>query len=214
MDKTSLLMHLASKKASGEELIISSAQISKEIQIPRQTINRKLIELEKMGLIGRAASSNGTTIRIKEKGIKDLKQKYDSLKSFFSQTKIIKGTVQSGLGEGGYYVSLPGYVREFEKKLGFIPFAGTLNLKIKGDLHLMLAQSEKIMINGFKEKDRTFGSLAAYKVKINSTNAAIIVPERTSHDKDLIEIVSPNKLRESLRLKDGDLLELVIENGI
>ena len=43
----------------------------------------------------------------------------------------MNGALETGLGEGGYYISKKGYMTQFEKKLGWKPFEGTFNLRLK-----------------------------------------------------------------------------------
>jgi len=43
----------------------------------------------------------------------------------------INGSVFSGFGEGAYYVTKGGYREQFSEKLGFTPFPGTLNIRLK-----------------------------------------------------------------------------------
>ncbi len=42
----------------------------------------------------------------------------------------IEGIVVSGQGKGAYFMSQPVYKIQFQKKLNFTPFPGTLNIKI------------------------------------------------------------------------------------
>ena len=42
----------------------------------------------------------------------------------------VTGVLFSGLGEGAYYIMIKGYRKQFQSKLGFDPFPGTLNLRL------------------------------------------------------------------------------------
>jgi riboflavin kinase len=64
-------------------------------------------------------------------------------------------------------------------------------------------------MHGFKTKERTFGFIMGYPVKLNRVNAAIVVPARTIYQKDTIKIISTRDLRKTLKLEDGD--EVVVE---
>jgi riboflavin kinase len=48
-------------------------------------------------------------------------------------------------------------------------------------------------------------------VLINGVPGAVVIPDRTHYPKDLLEIVSPVKLRDELKLKDGDGVCIVVE---
>ena len=43
----------------------------------------------------------------------------------------IKGKIISGMGKGTYFMSQDIYVKQFQEKLQFKPFVGTLNIKIE-----------------------------------------------------------------------------------
>jgi riboflavin kinase len=44
-----------------------------------------------------------------------------------------EGTVFSGKGEGKKFISLPWVKRQIEEKLGFTPYAGTLNIRLTAE---------------------------------------------------------------------------------
>ncbi len=214
-DNNTLLLYLAKKGIISKQLELSTTKIAQDIQSTQQTISRKLVELEEQGFVERVASTRGIKLTITQKGMEYLKEWYAQLKSVFNEKKdSLTGTIESGLGEGAYYISLKEYQDQFKKKVGIEPYPGTLNLRVDYTEFLQFVSAkEKIAIEGFTLKNRTFGGLAAYKVKINQVNAAIILPERTSHTKDTIEIIAHEFLREQFRLKDGDELEIHSEHG-
>ncbi len=166
--------------------------------------------MEKKGLVKRLANPNGLTVSLDNKGREFLQSNYRALSQLFkAQKTTTSGTVEKGIGEGSYYVSQKQYQQEFKSKLGFNAFPGTLNLKInKEELAQFLANKQEIMINGFATKTRSFGSITAYKIKINGIEAAIVKPERARHPEDIIEIIAPVNLREELRLTDKTKLKL------
>lgn len=112
-------------------------------------------------------------------------------------TKILKGKIIDGYGEGKYYISLAGYQKQFKDKLSLNPFPGTLNLKINKDrIDTIKSLYKPISIDGFVTKQRTFGKLDCYRCKIeNDIHAFIIFIERTTHDTDIIEIISEKHIR-------------------
>jgi riboflavin kinase, archaea type len=205
-----LLTALAVKGAAFKEIEISTKVVAKELACSQQTASRQLIELEKQGLIKRNASTKGIRLILTGSGLDELKEVYKKLEQIFnSKTSLIHGKVESGLGEGAYYVSLPEYLVQFEKKLGFIPFKGTLNIRVDYPDYLKFISSlNKINITGFVSKNRSFGQITAYSIKLNDISAAIIVPERTSHKRDIIEIISQTNFRKRLNLKDGTIVNI------
>ena len=199
-----LLTYIAKKEGLFGSLKTSTLGISKELAISQQTISRKLREMENKGLIKRIASPNGMVISLDNKGREFLQKNYQQLSNVFKAKKTsITGTIKRGIGEGAYYVSQAQYQKQFKAKLGFNPYQGTLNIRInREELAQFLANKEKNEIDGFSTKTRTFGSITAYRIKINNIEASIVIPERTRHAEDIIEVIAPVNLRDSLKL-DG-----------
>jgi len=209
-DSEQLLIYLAEKGALKKEIELSTIKISKEFKSSQQTVSRKLVELEKNGMIHRIPSTRGIKIQISDKGIEKLRNIHVKLNNLFTaKASAIKGKVESGLGEGSYYVSLGKYYEQFKDKLGIVPFKGTLNVKVDYiDFINLISNQNKITINGFKTENRTFGDIVSYKVKVNGVPSAVVIPKRTSHDRDVIEIISGTNFRRKFHLKDGDEVEI------
>ena len=117
----------------------------------------------------------------------------------------IRGKVVSGLGEGQDYVKK--YLPYFEQTLGFTCYPGTLNIEV-----------EKVpSFNDYKKlpivpKEQEFVQVDCYLVRINDFyDGAIVIPHKTRHGKEIIEIVAPVDLRERLHLKDGDEIKCELE---
>ncbi len=210
MEKTELLLKLAESGAAFRELSTSTTELAKALGNSQQTISRNLLLLEEHGLLQRKPTTRGIGIRISEKGILELKAMYLLLEKVFGKGGLsLSGSVTSGLMEGKYYMSLKGYESQFKEKLGFSPFPGTLNVKVNCDeLSKFLGPKEKAEISGFVKGNRAFGTIAAYNAKIRNIRIAIIVPERTSHPKDIMEIISEFNLRKKLKLKDKSVVKI------
>ena len=206
-----LLIYIAKKEGLFGSLKSSTLKISKDLNISQQTISRKLREMENKELITRLASPNGLTVSLDNTGREFLQKNYQELSQIFKAKKTtITGIIQSGIGEGAYYVSQKQYQLQFKEKLGFNAFSGTLNLKInKEELAQFLGNKQLIKINGFATKTRSFGSITVYKTKINNIEAAIVKPERARHAEDIIEIIAPVNLRDSLKLNDNDKVKIL-----
>ncbi|WOF16712.1 DUF120 domain-containing protein [Methanoplanus sp. FWC-SCC4] len=188
---------------------VSSQKLGDALGISPQTASRRLISLEKEELITRSVRQDGQYVSITKSGEDSLKKEYADYKRLFEEsagTFRIEGEVVSGLGEGRYYVAIPGYVAQFKERLGIDPFPGTLNVKLdpanvetrkKAEMHGW------VDIDGFKADERTFGAAKCLPCRISGIKCAIIVPGRTHHLDDVIEIISGVRLREELGLKDG-----------
>ena len=101
--------------------------------------------------------------------------------------------------------------------LGFDPFPGTLNVKIREEDYerrRRLERSPTALIEGFKDGERSFGSAKLYQVLINDEiKGALIVADRTIHDLSVMEIVSPSYLRRYYKLVDGDPIKLFFQTS-
>jgi riboflavin kinase len=120
-----------------DKVSMSSAQIGSSLGISQQSAARKLKELEEAGYIkrGKALGVRSESIELTDKGFGILDRMYRTLKSFMEENSpenAIEGTIARGLGEGAYYVTE--YSSEIRKRLGFMPFPGTLNVKPAGGM--------------------------------------------------------------------------------
>ncbi len=210
------LIYSLVKKGAHENFVRTNTnELAKLCGISQQTASRRLIELEKAGLIERRVSRRGQSVRLTHKAVIELKNVYKNLRPVFeSATKkiTIEGRVFSGLGEGGYYIGMPGYRKQFAQKLGFDPFPGTLNVKLETERDMEakaeLERMPSVYIDGFKDDKRTYGGANCYNVTVNNVEAAAVVIERTHHPVDVVEIISPFLLRKKLRLKDGSMVRI------
>jgi riboflavin kinase len=210
------LRKLALLGAIEQPIKLSSGHFAEGIGSSVQTAARRLQELEREGLVHRRIIADGQWIMLTTKGVEFLKKEcYEYQELFFSTPKIeveIAGRLVTGLGEGGYYTTLNGYKKQFEAKLGFIPFPGTLNLSL--DLLCIVARKKLdgrkgITIERFESENRTFGGGKCFPCKILNERAegiksAVILPDRTHYPDDILEIISPVYLRGELDLKNGD----------
>ncbi|MBU1622764.1 MAG: CTP-dependent riboflavin kinase [Nanoarchaeota archaeon] len=113
---------------------------------------------------------------------------------------MITGKVVSGIGKGKYYIEM--YQDYLEKKLGFTSFLGTLNLKVDD---INLPQDKKILII---PKEKNWSKVDCYLVTINNKyKGAIIIPHKTEHGKDIIELIATENLRQKLNLENGDEIQ-------
>ncbi|MBS7288052.1 MAG: CTP-dependent riboflavin kinase [Candidatus Freyarchaeota archaeon] len=191
---------------------VSSTRLADRLKVSQQTAARRLQDLEKEGLIIREITAKGQNVRITKEGVKRLWKVYVGLKKIFEekpQTVRIRGEIFSGMGEGRYYVSVEGYRRCFEEKLGFTPYPGTLNLKLKSyhdvQTRKLLEAYPGIIIEEFEEGGRTFGRVKCFKALIEGKiEGSVLLINRTHYGEDVIEVISPVFLRETLNLKDGE----------
>ena len=151
-------------------------------------------------------------IRIIDKGTQALNNLYSNLRflieTAYPPSITLEGTVFTGLGEGAYYISKEHYKKQFIEKLGFIPYPGTLNLKITTEYDLKtraeLDAYPAIEVQGFKNENRTFGVVKCYPAIIdNKIKGALIFALRSHYDRSVLEVIAPVCIRKRLNLKDG-----------
>ncbi len=207
-----VLKHIGLEGGVNDFIPISSRELAEDLDISQQSASKKILELLEDELIIRRLGARRQFIKVTNKGLAILRKEYSEYQKLFELADYItiRGTVTSGLGEGKYYVTQKGYMSQFMDKLWFKPYEGTLNIKISGrelSKLQLLKTIEGIPIHGFKSSGRTFGDGKCFICDIQGVECAIMRPNR-SHYEDVIEIISKDYLRDKLKLKDGDLLEI------
>lgn len=205
-----ILLALLKRRAHLKPVKITTSHLGYETGMSQQNASRKIAILEKMGYLERKKEG----LKLTAKAYEELASMYSELRAVFEGGHIdIDGTIVKGLGEGGYYVSMDGYRRQIKDKFGFEPFPGTLNVKLDEEeiwKRQALFQMEPITIKGFRDKDRTFGDLFAFKCRVEDRECVLIIPIRTHHGPDIIEILSPINIKREFGKKDGDRITVVI----
>ncbi|MFH1773650.1 MAG: DUF120 domain-containing protein [Methanobacteriota archaeon] len=213
------LLSLAKHGCCERMVEISSFQLAKDLKTSQQTASRRIKELESEGYISREILPKGQKVRIAPKGIAMLRQVYSDLNKVFEMAKpsvySISGEVTSGIGEGRYYMNIPGYKSQFVQKLGFEPYPGTLNLRLKSSEDVKLKQAlqdfEGIVIEGFAYNNRTFGPAKCFRATIEGVEGAVVIPARSHYGFNSLEVIAPRKIRDAAKLKDGDVVIVRVE---
>jgi CTP-dependent riboflavin kinase len=120
--------------------------------------------------------------------------------------------IVSGVGQGAFFTQLDWFQLQCRDKLGFKPYAGTLNLEISDDDAPVVAALEQKAEIEFIPPDSEFCSGKAFPVLVEGIRAAIVIPaaEVRVHGKNVIEVISDQKLKDVLNVDDGDSVELKI----
>ncbi len=194
---------------------LSSRELGEMLDMSQQSASKRILELLENDLIDRDLGARKQRIKITAIGQDALRKEYNDYRRIFELTDhiILHGNVRDGMGEGGYYINQDGYMRQFEEKLGYRPFFGTLNVAIdKDDVGKLdiVKNTAGILINGFTDDRRTFGDVIAYKAKIRNTDCAIVIPARSQYV-DVIEIICKYHLRRTLSLNTGDRIDVHVE---
>jgi riboflavin kinase len=213
------LLKLAEMGAHRRTAKISTEYLAGKLAISQQTASRYLIELDKRGWIKRTITPEGCLIKITDTGVKELNKLYSNLRflmeAAYPPSITLEGTVFTGLGEGAYYISKEPYRKQFIEKLGFDPYPGTLNLKLTTEYDIKTRGEVEaypaVEVEGFKNADRTFGSVKCYPVIIeNKAKGAVISALRSHYDASVLEIIAAVPLRKHLKLKDGHKVKVEV----
>lgn len=212
------LIALAKAGAYRGYAFISSAQLASLLGVSQQTASRRLKLLEDAGHITREVLPRGQRVKLTAQGKRTIGELYTELRNILGDSGkaalTLCGEVTSGLGEGSYYMSLPGYVRQFERKLGFTPYPGTLNLALKTQEDIRTRQELVNMggmaVKGFIHGGRRLGDVTCFNAEIEGQRAAVVLPMRTHHSLATIEVIAPVNLRQTLGLEDGDMVAVKV----
>ena len=123
-------------------------------------------------------------------------------------TVTLRGRVVSGVGEGRAFASLDWARRQFREKLGFNPYAGTLNIQTIREENIELLRSSKgIQIDppkGFLG-GKCFAALIGKRIY-----GAVVIPDSSKHPSNVLEIMAPLSLRKEFNLDDGDEVDVQV----
>ena len=212
------LTHLLSKGAKHNFVTITTSSLGKNIKKSQQAASKHLLELENNGFIERIISGRKISVKITEKGYSELVKLSSALQKSLTSSPsevLLKGILVSGMGEGAYYMSLKGYIKQFKSKIGYVPFPGTFNVKLgKKEYTEAIRQFEGMegtLIDGYSDGKRTYGWVKCFRAKLNSSlDCQLIRLERTHHDTSTIELISKTNLRRAAKLSDGSSVSIII----
>jgi riboflavin kinase, archaea type len=212
-----VLRLLAQLGADHTAAVLTSREVGERIGVSQQAADRYLVALEKRGLVTRSLAQRRQRLLLTPAAVDLLRAEYHSYRRIFEGPARVtfQGTVASGLGEGRYYLSQPGYVVQFTERLGYTPFPGTLNVRVSEEALRKVggvAHWKGLRIDGFQASGRTFGGATCFVARMNGHACHLIHPDRT-HYKDVVEFVAADCLREVLPLKDGDSVTIELEES-
>ena len=203
------------------ETKVSCAALGDRLDASTQTASRRLQTLESAGLVERDVVGDGQWVRVTDAGEAALRGEYADYRRLFETDVelVLRGHVTGGMGEGRHYITLPGYAEQFAARLGYEPFPGTLNLELDAESVRRRGEItgvDAVPIDAWEDEDRTYGAAACYTVTLVAdgaryADAHAIVPDRTHHDDDKLEVIAPDELRDALELDDGDPIEVRVE---
>lgn len=211
------LAYLLSKGARYNFVNITTSDLGKNIKKSQQAASKHLVELEDGQFIERSIDGRNISVRVSAKGHSEMVKLSSILQKSLNPPSSVEleGRLVSGMGEGAYYMSLGGYTKQFKSKIGYVPFPGTLNVKLDRKVHRQAIKQFEgtagIKINGFSDGVRTFGWVKCFRCIVNdSIKCELIILERTHHDDSVIELISEACIREAGRLSDGSRVSISI----
>jgi len=214
------LIELYQRGGANRTLDLSTSELALELGLSQQGVSKHLSQLEMEGLIERKRNGRRTGVLVSRAGADRVVSVYSRLKTAIEGGAGVlnfHGTFFTGLGEGGYYISLAGYKRQFVKLLGFEAFPGTFNLTIgPGEIELrkQLDFLDALELSGFSHGGRSYGPAKCFRAKVESKyDAGALIIERTHHSESVLEVISPLDLRKTLSLKDGDRVHVTVYTG-
>jgi len=193
---------------------VTCAGLAERLGASNQTASRRLQRLDEAGLIDREVLNDGQRVQLTPDGEARLRREYADYRRVFEGADAdvaLHGTVTAGMGEGRHYISLPGYMEQFVDRLGYEPFAGTLNVDLdeesvreRGRMDAL----DPVRIDGWEDDERTYGPAFCWSATVETDTgtyepAHVIAPERTHHGDDQLEVIAPDRLRDELGLEDG-----------
>ena len=216
-DALAVLKLLALQGADHTAVVLTSRELGEKIGVSQQAADRYLLSLEKRGLVTRSLAQRRQRLLLTSAGMDLLRAEHHAYRRIFEGPAKVSfsGTVASGLGEGRYYLSQPGYVLQFSERLGYSPYPGTLNIRVRAEALrkvALLTGWNGIRIDGFPASGRTFGGATCFPARMNGQACHLIHPDRT-HYKDVVEFIAAVCLREALPVKDGDSVTIDIEES-
>ncbi len=221
-DELAVLKLLGLDGAHRGEVKTSCSELAARLEVSNQTASRRLQALEDAEYLQREMVSDGQFVEITQSGTVALKREYEDYRAIFEEKAdlALAGSITSGMGEGRHYISLPGYNAQFKEKLGYEPYPGTLNVDLAASSkreRSAIESFESVHIEEWEDEERTYGGAFCYPADVETpagqrvTEAHVIVPDRTHHDEDQLEIIAPDKLRDELGLLDEDEVIVHVE---
>lgn len=121
----------------------------------------------------------------------------------------MRGSVFSGKGGGGRFVDLAWVKEQVEKKLGFSPYPGTLNIRLTVESARM--KEALVRAPGVEIVPAAgYCSGKLFTASLMGLGCAVVIPEVPGYPEDVLEVISSENLRKRLNLVDGSPCEIQV----
>jgi len=212
------LVELLVRGARYNYIEVTTEELGRSIDRSQQAASKHLLDLENDGYVHRVRKGQGFRVKVTDKGYEQMSKLFLAMKLALDSAPNrleFQGVAVSGMGEGAYYMSLPGYKKQFIDKLGFEPYPGTLNIKLAEQVYINAKREldtyPAVFINGFSDGRRTYGWVKCYPASINDkVHGALLILERTHHDDSVIEVIAPVKIKDAVKIDYGDKVKVAV----
>jgi riboflavin kinase, archaea type len=128
---------------------------------------------------------------------------------------LLKGEVVSGRGEGRYFTCLDWVREQVVASFGFEPIAGTFNVKVVAEQKPLLETLKRTIGIEIVPPNQSFCLALSFPVRVGAVRGAAVIPLVEDYPQDILEIIAAVNVRDALRLKDNDPVEVrvVVPDG-
>lgn len=102
-----------------------------------------------------------------------------------------------------------------QQSLGFSPYPATLNLKLESEKEIVVWQKVQRQMRGINimPPDASFCQARCFLVEIEGRQrGAVLLPEVDGYPADKVEVIAPVRLKDELRVRDGNRITLEFIN--
>ncbi len=126
---------------------------------------------------------------------------------------VLSGVIISGAGQAAYFTELEWVQRQCTEKLHFLPHPGTLNIRVDEEGLFALGERQKKAAIELLSPDPNFCNARVLLACLRDLPVAILMPDEkvNIHDRNIIEVIAPVHLKETLSLRDGDRVVLTLK---
>jgi CTP-dependent riboflavin kinase len=119
--------------------------------------------------------------------------------------------VFSDLGRAASFMALAWVQASLKESLGFAPYPGTLNVRVETDQGRELWRAVQSQGRGIEisAPDAAYCQARCFLVRIEGKHqGAVLLPEVEAYPEDKLEVVAPVRLKDELKLADGQRITL------
>ena len=123
----------------------------------------------------------------------------------------VHGIVTGGVGESKSFTEIPWVRRQFIDKLGINPCPGTFNITVLPEDREKLKLIRNTKGVEIVPEDTNYCAANSFPALINGRiGGAVLIPLIPGYPPAQLEIISSEHIKQSLSLKDGDLVEVEV----